>query len=171
MSPPPRPSPAPRSTVPRALVRPLRPLLGPILELALDGATCDACAIFLFDADGHVRLLEQRGLLPAKESAGSDGPRPETAAPVESRAGALRVLIIDDEPAIRRSLSTFLNRRGHRVDLAADGAEALEKLLHEEYDAVVCDIRMPGTSGMVLFRMKPFELAELEERVQSVAAG
>lgn len=112
--------------------------------------------------DGGARL---RVSLPALAEA-AEAP----AAPPPTEAGAaadprLKVLVIDDEPAIRRSLSTFLSRRGHAVALAADGAEALDRLLHEEYDAVVCDIRMPGLGGMGLFQRLEAERPEVVRRI------
>ena len=62
----------------------------------------------------------------------------------------LRVLVVDDEPAIRRAIVRYLTRRrGHHVDEAADGREALEILTDRggDYDVVVSDLRMPGLSG------------------------
>ncbi|MEW5928765.1 MAG: ATP-binding protein [Gemmatimonadota bacterium] len=62
----------------------------------------------------------------------------------------LRVLVVDDEAPIRRSLARFLERRGHRVDEAADGREALALIgdaAHARYDVILADLRMPGLSG------------------------
>jgi PAS domain S-box-containing protein len=65
-----------------------------------------------------------------------------------------RVLIVDDEPAIRVAIRRSLERRGWLVDEAGDGDEAWEKLdrsdQSREYDVVVTDLRMPGTSGIEL---------------------
>jgi PAS domain S-box-containing protein len=63
----------------------------------------------------------------------------------------LHVLVVDDEEAVRRVSARFLERVGHRVDTAADGAEALQMLNHTSYDAVVADLRMPGLDGEELF--------------------
>jgi PAS domain S-box-containing protein len=66
------------------------------------------------------------------------------------------ILVIDDEPAIRSAVRRALERRGWTVDEAGDGAEA--QLLLEVggrlagYDAIVSDLRMPGTSGVELYR-------------------
>ena len=62
-----------------------------------------------------------------------------------------RVLLVDDEEAIRLALRRFFTRRGWIVDEAGDGARALEQLLGGDdpvpYDAVISDIRMPRLTG------------------------
>ncbi|MBW3619740.1 MAG: response regulator [Actinobacteria bacterium] len=63
-----------------------------------------------------------------------------------------RILIADDEAGIRLVLATHLRRRGWHVDEAVDGTEALDRLEHEEYDAVVLDHRMPGLTGIEVAR-------------------
>jgi len=64
---------------------------------------------------------------------------------------ARAVLLIDDEGCIRASVSRVLERAGYVVTLAASGAEALERVRAERYAAVICDLRMPGLSGIALF--------------------
>ncbi|UCD85162.1 MAG: sigma-54-dependent Fis family transcriptional regulator [Deltaproteobacteria bacterium] len=59
-----------------------------------------------------------------------------------------RVLIIDDEAGMRHMLSVLLRKEGYGVDEAKEGEEALEKLAREEYDFILCDIRMPKMDGM-----------------------
>jgi PAS domain S-box-containing protein len=59
----------------------------------------------------------------------------------------LRVLVVDDEVAVRRVSVRFLEHLGHAVETASDGAEALDLLASREYDVIVCDLRMPGLSG------------------------
>jgi CheY-like chemotaxis protein len=61
------------------------------------------------------------------------------------------VLLVDDEGCIRTSVSRVLARAGYAVTLAASGAEALERVRAEIYAAVICDLRMPGLSGIALF--------------------
>ena len=75
--------------------------------------------------------------------------------PVPPRAGSLsgvRVLLVDDEPAVRGPLGRFLQRRGAVVREAADGAEALAALEREPCEIVVADLRMPGMDGAALYR-------------------
>jgi two-component system response regulator AtoC len=59
-----------------------------------------------------------------------------------------KVLIIDDEASMRHMLSLLLKKEGYGVDEAGEGAEALKKLEHEEFDFILCDIRMPKMDGM-----------------------
>lgn len=61
------------------------------------------------------------------------------------------ILLVDDEGCIRASVSRVLARAGYAVTLAASGAEALQRVRTEAYDAVICDLRMPGLSGIALF--------------------
>ncbi|MDQ2667705.1 MAG: PAS domain S-box protein [Gemmatimonadota bacterium] len=68
--------------------------------------------------------------------------------------GTLRVLLVDDEPAVRRVVARQLERRGHAVDQVAEGGQALVRLHAAEppYDVMVCDVRMPGVGGIELLR-------------------
>ncbi|MDO5105942.1 sigma-54 dependent transcriptional regulator [Capnocytophaga sp.] len=61
-----------------------------------------------------------------------------------------KILIIEDEAAIRRVLGKILSEenKDYEVDEAADGAEGLEKIKKEDYDLVLCDIKMPKLDGM-----------------------
>lgn len=59
-----------------------------------------------------------------------------------------RVLVADDDGAIRSSVSEILRRSGFAVSQAEDGDEALGKLASEEVDAAVIDVRMPGRDGI-----------------------
>ncbi|HUZ74014.1 MAG TPA: response regulator [Stellaceae bacterium] len=60
---------------------------------------------------------------------------------------AAAVLIVDDEPAIRRFLRTSLEAQGYRTLEAADGAAALETLRRNAVDVVVLDLGLPGIDG------------------------
>lgn len=59
----------------------------------------------------------------------------------------MRVLIVEDEAALRRVISRGLRQGGIAVDTAADGAEALDKLWTHEYDVVVLDRELPQVHG------------------------
>lgn len=58
-----------------------------------------------------------------------------------------RILIVDDDDAIRALLATVLRRRGCSVDAARNGAEAIEKLALCRYSLIVLDLMMPVMSG------------------------
>jgi len=63
-----------------------------------------------------------------------------------------RVLIVDDEPAVRNALDRALRIEGYDVDLAADGREALDRIADVRHDAVVLDVLMPGLDGLEVCR-------------------
>jgi len=61
--------------------------------------------------------------------------------------GNPRILIIDDETAIRESLDTLLTLEGFMVSMAGDGPSGLEMLSRNEYDLLLLDLALPGESG------------------------
>jgi DNA-binding response OmpR family regulator len=63
-----------------------------------------------------------------------------------------RVLVVDDEPAIRALVAKIVERAGHAVDTARDGAEAIEKLDQAEYAVIVLDLMMPNIDGYGLIQ-------------------
>ena len=64
----------------------------------------------------------------------------------------LRVLIVDDEPPIRRFLRTALAAQDYRVEEAADGETALDFLKRNPVDLIVLDLGLPGMDGLALCR-------------------
>ncbi|HUS05155.1 MAG TPA: sigma-54 dependent transcriptional regulator [Bryobacteraceae bacterium] len=66
-----------------------------------------------------------------------------------------RILIVDDEPGIRSSLSGVLEDEGYKPDAVPDGEQCLERLAQESYDVVLLDVWLPGMDGMeVLSRIQ-----------------
>lgn len=65
---------------------------------------------------------------------------------------AAHVLVVDDEGAIRYSVSKTLQRVGYRVSEAASGEEAIDLVNANEFDVILTDIRMPGIDGVELLR-------------------
>jgi len=59
-----------------------------------------------------------------------------------------RVLIIDDEPSIRKVLAAHLKAQSYEVQTACDGGEGISKLQAEQFHAVVTDLKMPGIGGL-----------------------
>jgi DNA-binding NtrC family response regulator len=59
-----------------------------------------------------------------------------------------KVLVVDDDPAVRKSIDRVLTGKGYAVITAENGEEAMRKLNEEKYDLVYTDIRMPGMSGL-----------------------
>jgi two-component system OmpR family response regulator len=64
----------------------------------------------------------------------------------------MRVLVIEDEPDLRRVLAQSLRETGYAVDAAGDGEEGLFKATGTEYDAIVLDIMMPRMDGWEVLR-------------------
>jgi two-component system response regulator AtoC len=60
----------------------------------------------------------------------------------------VRLLVIDDEPGLRQSLQLILTDEGHAVTVAADGASGLDQALATDFDAILCDVRMPVMDGL-----------------------
>jgi excisionase family DNA binding protein len=75
-------------------------------------------------------------------------PAPRAAA----TAGRPRVLVVDDESAIRDLLSKTLALAEYDVDLAPDGRTALERLRIIPYDLLITDLKMPGIDGLTVIR-------------------
>jgi two-component system response regulator PilR (NtrC family) len=67
-------------------------------------------------------------------------------------AGALRVLVVDDEQSMRDMLRIVLRRDGYEVTVARNGTEAVETLRREPFDLLLSDIRMPDRSGVEVLR-------------------
>lgn len=99
-----------------------------------------------------------------------DAGEPAAVAARETRAGGrgerarrcLRILVVDDEAPVREFLRAVLESLGHQVSEASGGGEALQLLDGQEFDALVCDLRMPGLDG-------PEVEARLRERQAAVA--
>ncbi len=75
------------------------------------------------------------------------------------------ILIIDDEPAIRRMITRLLSKAGHRVIEAANGRDGVSLFRAETPDLVVVDILMPGKDGIETMR----ELLAIRADIRMVA--
>jgi excisionase family DNA binding protein len=78
----------------------------------------------------------------------NSGPAPRA----QAAAGRPRVLVVDDEAAIRDLLSKTLALAEYDVDLAPDGRTALERLRIIPYDLLITDLKMPGIDGLAVIR-------------------
>jgi DNA-binding response OmpR family regulator len=67
---------------------------------------------------------------------------------VTTTRGNRRILVVDDEPHIRRVLGAVLEGRGYQVTMASDGSQGLEELGGDGADLVILDLMMPGASGL-----------------------
>jgi len=80
------------------------------------------------------------------------------------KTGKYKVLIVDDEPAMRNIVATLLSSDGHLCYIASDGIEALNRAEREYFDAVITDVSMPHMDGIALTR-------ELRKRYPSIAVA
>jgi CheY-like chemotaxis protein len=77
----------------------------------------------------------------------------------------LRVLVVEDEPALAVAVSEALEDAGFSVDRAGDGEEGLTRLTEARYDLIVCDLKMPRIDGMQFYRAMAVATPTLARRV------
>ena len=96
----------------------------------------------------------------------------------------MRVLVVDDHRSTRESLALGFKRLGHIADVAGSATDALEKLQHQSYAWMICDVRLPGASGidvavaarkrqpqLVLVLITAYDVSEDERRVLESLGG
>jgi two-component system response regulator MprA len=94
----------------------------------------------------------------------------------------MKILVVDDERAVRESLRRALELEGYHVELAADGEEALDRLSAAPADAAILDVLMPGIDGLEVCRRLRADgnavpvlmltaRAEVDSRVAGLDAG
>ena len=94
----------------------------------------------------------------------------------------MRILVVEDEPAAASVLAKGLREHAYAVDVAADGAAALEQISINDYDLILLDLMLPRVNGLDVCRRLRAEGAAvpilmltarggLEERVQGLDAG
>jgi two-component system response regulator MprA len=95
----------------------------------------------------------------------------------------MKILVVDDERAVRESLRRALELEGYEIELAGDGSEALYRLeSNEEPDAIILDVLMPGVDGLEVCRrlrgsgsklpvLMLTARTEVEDRVAGLDAG
>ena len=95
----------------------------------------------------------------------------------------MKILVVDDERAVRESLRRALELEGYEIELAEDGRQALERLAREDQpDAVILDVLMPGVDGLEVCRTLRSQGSRLpvlmltartqvEDRVEGLDAG
>jgi diguanylate cyclase (GGDEF)-like protein len=64
-----------------------------------------------------------------------------------------RVLVVDDDPNVRASFTRRLKQQGYHVEVAADGRQAIERVLGEHFDMLLLDQMMPGMMGLDVLRL------------------
>jgi len=84
---------------------------------------------------------------------------------VPKAPGALRVLVIDDEPHIQHYMQATLEAWGHEVAIAVDGADGLERATRDPFDVIISDLRMPTLGGREMFEALQQQNPDAAERV------
>ena len=95
-------------------------------------------------AQDKIPLSESNSVVPQVEG---DAPQAERVSPQAEGAKRTRVLLAEDDRALRRFLEVVLERAGYKVIPAADGLEAMKLALSTAIDIVVTDAMMPNLSG------------------------
>ncbi len=77
---------------------------------------------------------------------------PEAAPDDSIKIGRAKILVVDDDPGTLELLSQVLTAEGHEVQTAATATDALERIESERYSLILLDIKLPGMSGIELYR-------------------
>ena len=113
--------------------------------------------------EGELRLSDTEGggatftiKFPRAEAASNRGEIGQGDAVIPLRP--IRLLLVDDEVEIAQTLADLLEPEGHKIDIAVNGAIALEKLRKTPFDAIISDLRMPIMDGPSLYAALQVEL-------------
>ncbi len=105
-------------------------------------------------------------------AAGAPLADPQTAAAVAPSRGeleGLRLLVADDEDAVRTTWTRYFTRLGASVTPAGDGVEALDQIRHHDFDAIVLDLKMPRLGGWEVVQAARQERPDLAGRIVVVS--
>jgi CheY-like chemotaxis protein len=90
---------------------------------------------------------------------------------MESLVGAMRILVVDDDPSVAEVIAGAVRAAGHEALVALDGTEALDVLQATPVDGVFLDLVMPGLGGLVVLRRLRSEHPQLPVVILSAYAG
>lgn len=76
-----------------------------------------------------------------------------------------RILIVDDDTIVQQFLTEVLGKEGHEVEIVENGDDALERVDSEDYDVILLDIKLPGMSGIELYKYMQKAVKSLARRV------
>lgn len=141
------------------------------------GLGLSICHGIVRDLGGDIRVVTTgregttfRVSLPLSELPRTERAPSEPAVPVAARARRRRVCIVDDEVRYAESLRLLLGR-DHDVTLALGAERALELLSAGTYDVVLCDLMMPGKTGMDLYDDLASSAARVRARMVFITGG
>jgi len=89
----------------------------------------------------------------------------EPVAEVSKALSRARILVVDDDTIVQEFLTTILTEEGHQVEIVDNGDDALERIDSGDYDVILLDIKLPGMSGIELYRYMQKALKSLARRV------
>jgi two-component system NtrC family sensor kinase len=91
--------------------------------------------------------------------------QPPPADPLPAVPKGTRALVVEDEIALGEAVADALTDEGFRVDRAADGEEALDRLNERHYDVIICDLKMPKVDGMAFFAEVSTKMPQIARRL------
>ena len=139
------------------------------------GLGLSICHRLIHAMGGRIQVTSEEGrgsrfsvFLAVAPNAEDSEPLPSEVSPATSRR--LRLLIVDDEVLVARAVRRVFDKE-FRVEIALDGPSALEKLRKADYDVVLCDVMMPGISGLDVYRQVRLENEPLARRFVFATGG
>lgn len=134
------------------------------------GVGLSLCLNIIETHGGHIELLTTPGggatfniTLPIAVQT-EDSKPPESSA-IDAVSEGLKILIVDDEIELAQTLADLLEPEGYAIDLAANGAIALEKLRQKPFDLIISDLRMPVLDGPGLYAELAKSLPQYLKRI------
>ena len=82
-----------------------------------------------------------------------------------------RLLLLDDDPAMQRLVAKLLQRAGYRVDVVAAGSQAIDRISHNNYDALLLDLMSPTEGGLTVIKHLKEQQPALLRRVLLMTAA
>jgi signal transduction histidine kinase len=133
------------------------------------GLGLTVCRNIVYALGGEIGFESEPGRTTFKVVLPATAVRAEPSVQVVARRGS--VLVVDDETVFTRSLRRFLVRE-HDVAIASDGQDALVRIrAGERFDAIVCDVQMPGLDGDALHRALVGIAVEQAQRMIFITGG
>ena len=129
----------------------------------------DPVCLGWMSVDSEERCLDGYLAAPGAGTGASASPNGRDSGPTPERSQP-RILIIDDEPMIGTTLRVLL-ADDHEVRLAESGADARDILARESFDLVLCDLMMPGVSGMDLHEWLEARAPQAADRMVFMTGG
>jgi CheY-like chemotaxis protein len=131
------------------------------LSLCLNIVAAHGGELLLSETPGGGATFTVRIPFSEKESVEDDSAQNESAHTLPP----MRILLVDDEIELAQTLADLLEPEGHTVDIAINGAVAMEKLHKTAFDAIISDLRMPVMDGPALYEALEHELPSYINRI------